>query len=100
MLWPWASRGPPESYGAPYTIMLSSPLKHPTLGLVVETFLTQAELSTQNMFGVEAGVDAMFKVGHCSEADSIVNCKKEQNTCWSKDRCFLAVTKYCPNINS
>lgn len=73
MLSPWASRGPLESYGAPHTVMLSSPLEYPTLGLVVKPFLTQAELSTQSMFEVEAGVYTMFKVGHCSEADSIVN---------------------------
>lgn len=76
MLWPRAPCGPPKSYGAPNTIMLSSPLEHPTLGLVVKPFLTQAELSTQNMF-VEAEVNVMFKVGHCSEADSMVNYKKK-----------------------
>lgn len=32
------------------------------------------------MFEVEAEADATFAVGHGSEDDSMVNCKKEQKT--------------------
>lgn len=63
MLWLWASCDPPESCGAPYTVMLSSPLEHPTLGLGLKPFLSQAEHPTQNMFEVEAEVDALVQGG-------------------------------------
>lgn len=42
-----------------------------------------------------------LKVGHCSEADSMVSCKKKQKmACWYDKRCLSAVTRYGPHIYS
>lgn len=40
-----------------------------------------------------------FKVGHCSEADSVDNCKKGQKmTCWYDERYLSGIIKYGPYI--